>query len=60
MTSLEQLGVAEFKGEYARTKVYGNGHKEFIVIQLDSVSIVKIWAHFYEIKYIKNQSFQNI
>ena len=27
VTSLEQLSLAEFSGEYARPKVYENGHK---------------------------------
>ena len=30
VTSLEQLRVAEFSGEYTRPKVYENGHKKFL------------------------------
>ena len=46
MTSLEQLSIAEFSGEYARPKVYENGHKNVPAIWLDLVLNVKIWAHF--------------
>ena len=46
VTSLEQLSVAEFSGEKARPKVYENGHKNVLVIWLDLVSNVEIWAHF--------------
>ena len=45
VTSLEKLSVAEFSGEYARSKVYEN-HKNVLAIWLDLVSNVKIWAHF--------------
>ena len=60
VTSLEQLSVAEFSGEQARPKVYKNGHKNVLVIWLDLVLSIKIWVHFYKIKYIKNQSYQNM
>ena len=46
VTSLEQLSVAEFSGDLARPKVYENGHKNVLVIWLDLVSNIKIWAHF--------------
>ena len=46
VTSLEQLSVAEFSGEKARPKVYENGHKNVLVIWLDLVSNVEIWAQF--------------
>ncbi len=60
MTSLEQLSVAEFSVEQARPKVYKNGHKNVLAIWLDLVLNIKIWVQFYKIKYIKNQSYQNI
>ena len=41
MTSLEQLSLAEFSGEYARSKVYENDHKNVLGIWLDLVSNVK-------------------
>ena len=41
MTSLEQLSLAEFSGEYARSKVYENDHKNVVGIWLDLVSNVK-------------------
>ena len=41
MTSLEQLSVAEFGGEYARPKVYENGLKNVLAIWLDLVLKVK-------------------
>ena len=46
VTSLEQLSVAEFSGEYTSSKVYENCHKTVLAIWLDLVSKVKIWAHF--------------
>ena len=46
VTSLEQLSVAEFSGEYTSSKVYENGHKNVLAIWLDLLSNVKIWAHF--------------
>ena len=46
VTSLEQLSVAEVSGDLARPKVYENGHKNVLVIWLDLVSNIKIWAHF--------------
>ena len=46
MTSLEQLSIAEFSGEYARPKVYENGHKNVLAIWLDLVSNIKILVHF--------------
>ena len=60
VTSLQQVSVAEFSGEQARLKVYKNGHKNVLAIQLDLVSNIKIWAQFQKIKYIKNQSYRNI
>ena len=60
MTSLEQLSIAEFSGEQARLKVYKNGHRNVLAIWLDLVSNIKIWAQFLKIKYIKNQSYQNM
>ena len=41
VTSLEQLSLAEFSGEYARSKVYENDHKNVLGIWLDLVSNVK-------------------
>ena len=41
MTSLEQLSVAEFSGEYTKPKVYENGHKKVLGIWLDLVLKVK-------------------
>ena len=41
MTSLEELSLAEFSGEYARSKVYENDHKNVLGIWLDLVSNVK-------------------
>ena len=35
MTSLEQLSLAEFSGEYARSKVYENDHRNVLGIWLD-------------------------
>jgi hypothetical protein len=60
VTSLEQLSIAEFSGEQARLKVYKNGHRNVLAIWLDLVSNIKIWAQFLKIKYIKNQSYQNM
>ena len=40
-TSLEQLNLAEFSGEYTRPKVYENGHKKFLGIWLDLVYIAR-------------------
>ena len=60
VTSLEQLSVAEFSGESARPMVYEKCHKNVLPIWLDLVSNIKNWAHFEEIKYIKNQSYQNM
>ena len=48
MTSLEQLSVAEFSGEYARPKVYENGLKNVLAIWLDLE---------FKVKNVKNQSF---
>jgi hypothetical protein len=45
VTSLEQLSLAEFSGEEARPKVYENDHKNALVIWLDLVLNIKIWAH---------------
>ena len=41
MTSLEQLSLAEFSGEYTRPKVYENGRKYVLDIWLDLVLKVK-------------------
>ena len=41
MTSLEQLSLAEFSGEYVRSKVYENDHKNVLGVWLDLVSNVK-------------------
>jgi hypothetical protein len=41
VTSLEQLSLAEFSGEYARSKVYENDHKNVLGIWLDLVWNVK-------------------
>ena len=41
MTPLEQLSLAEFSGEYARSKVYENGHKNVLDVWLNLVSNVK-------------------
>ena len=46
VTSLEQLSIAEFSGEKARPKVCENGQKNVLVIWLDLVLNVQIWAHF--------------
>ena len=35
VTSLEQLSVAEFSGEYARPKAYENGLRNVLAIWLD-------------------------
>ena len=48
VTSLEQLSVAEFSGEYARPKVYENGLKNVLLIWLDLEL---------KVKNVKNQSF---
>ena len=40
-TSLEQLSLAEFSDEYARSKVYENDHENVLGIWLDLVSNVK-------------------
>ena len=60
MPLLEQLSIAEFSGEQARPKVYKHGHKNVLAIWLDLVLNIKIWVQFYKIKYIKNQSYQNM
>ena len=41
MTSLEQLSLAEFSGEYAMSKVYEDDHKNILGIWLYLVLIVK-------------------
>ena len=41
VTSLEQLSLAEFCGEYSRPKVYENGQKKVLGIWLDLVLKVK-------------------
>ena len=41
MTSLEQLSLAEFSGEYARSKVYENDHKNVLGVWRDLISNVK-------------------
>ena len=48
VTSLEQLSLAEFSGEYARSKVYENDHKNVLGIWLDLVSNAKYFqSHFF-------------
>ena len=42
VTTLEQLSVAEFSGEYTRPKVYENGHEYVLAIWLDLVLNIKI------------------
>ena len=41
VTSLEQLSVAEFSGEYANPKVYENGHKNVLAIWFHLVQLNK-------------------
>ena len=41
VTSLEQLSIAEFSGEYTRPKVYEKGPKKVLSIWLDLVLKVK-------------------
>ena len=41
VTSLEQLSVAEFRGEETKPKVYENGHKKVLGIWFDLVLKVK-------------------
>ena len=41
VSSLEQLSLAEFSGEYARSKGYENDHENVLGIWLDLVSNVK-------------------
>ena len=41
VTSIEQLSLAEFSGEYTRPNVYENGHKNVQGIWLDLVLKVK-------------------
>ena len=48
VTSLEQLSLAEFSGEYARPKINENEHKKVPGIWFNSVMKVKI---------CKNQNF---
>ena len=57
MTSLEQLSLAEFSGEYARSKVYENDHKNVLGIWLDLVLKVKYSEIliFKAIFYVENQ-----
>ena len=43
VTSLEQLSLAEFSVEYARPKVYENGHKNVPRIWMDWDSNFNIW-----------------
>ena len=54
MTSLEQLSLAEFSGEYdAMSKVYEDDHKNILGIWLDLVLIVK-YSKFLSFFYLKN------
>ena len=46
VTSLEQLSLAEFSGEYARPKVCEIGHKNVLGIWINLVPKVIIWTHF--------------
>ena len=41
VTSLEQLSIAEFSGEYTRPRVYEKGHKKVLGIGFDLVLKVK-------------------
>ena len=41
-------------------KVYENSHKNVLMILLNLVVNIKIWTHFLKIKWIKNESYQNI
>ena len=41
MTSLEQLSLAEFSGEYARSKVYENDHKNVLGVWLNLSNIAQ-------------------
>ena len=61
VNSLEQPSLAQFSGEEPTwPKVYINGPKNVPAIWLDLVLNVKVWAHCQKIKYIKNQSDQNM
>ena len=46
VTSLEQLSLAEFSGEYAGPKVYEKDHKSVLGIWIKWDLKVKIWVLF--------------
>ena len=60
LTSLEQLGVAEFSGEQARSKVYESSHRNVLSIWLDMVLNIKICVYIQKIKGMKNETCQNM